>query len=132
MRAAFCSAQLMILRHVWQPLGVQTLGRADNIKDFVRKGAHSFWTEITLSSGGEGRDHVVRRTVTVRTERDADGQRRERHESKWKINGAWMSCLTAPCVHAADTQGFLGRRLGGNGLDCLFSVSTGCCGFNFE
>ncbi|GIL71967.1 hypothetical protein Vretimale_599 [Volvox reticuliferus] len=65
----------------------KTLGRADDIKAFVRRGAHSFWTEITLSSGCEGRDHVVKRTVTVRTERDANGDRRERFESKWKING---------------------------------------------
>ncbi|GLI64044.1 hypothetical protein VaNZ11_007205 [Volvox africanus] len=65
----------------------KTLGRADDIKAFVRRGAHSFWTEITLSSGCEERDHVVKRTVTVRTERDANGERRERFESKWKING---------------------------------------------
>ncbi|EFJ52501.1 structural maintenance of chromosomes protein 5 [Volvox carteri f. nagariensis] len=64
-----------------------TLGRADDIKAFVRRGMHSFWTEITLSSGGEGRDYVVKRTVTVRVDREPNGERKERSESKWKING---------------------------------------------
>ncbi|GLC34495.1 hypothetical protein PLESTB_001255100 [Pleodorina starrii] len=66
----------------------KTLGRADDIKAFVRRGARSFWTEITLSSGGEGRDYVIRRTVSLRRETDASGQRKDRFESKWKINGA--------------------------------------------
>ncbi|GFR42391.1 hypothetical protein Agub_g3263 [Astrephomene gubernaculifera] len=60
----------------------KTLGRADNLRDFVRRGCHSFWTEITLSSGGEGRDHVVRRTVKTWHDHGTD-----RYESKWTING---------------------------------------------
>lgn len=67
----------------------KTLGRADNLKDSVRRGAEAFWTEITLSSGGPGPDFKVRRSVTLRRpDRDAPQDKAvTRYESKWAING---------------------------------------------
>lgn len=55
----------------------------------MRRGAEAFWTEITLSSGGQGRDYTVRRSVTLRRpDRDAPQDKAvTRYESKWAVNG---------------------------------------------
>ncbi len=69
----------------------QNLGRAEDTKSFVRRGASSCWIETTLSSGGEGRDYVIRRTITLRNERVVNADRQQevvqRYSSDYKING---------------------------------------------
>ncbi|KAG2448839.1 hypothetical protein HYH02_006190 [Chlamydomonas schloesseri] len=70
---------------------LKNLGRAEDTKSFVRDGANSCWIETTLSSGGEGRDFVIRRTITLRSERVINADRQEevvkRYSSDYKING---------------------------------------------
>eukprot|EP00198_Chlamydomonas_reinhardtii_P001035 XP_001690370.1 structural maintenance of chromosomes protein 5B [Chlamydomonas reinhardtii] len=67
------------------------LGRGDSTKAFVRHGATSCWIETTLSSGGQGRDYVIRRTITLRNERVLNDDRLEelvqRYSTDYKING---------------------------------------------
>ncbi|MEW5312584.1 MAG: hypothetical protein WDW38_004208 [Sanguina aurantia] len=65
------------------------LGRADNLQDYVRRNCTSFFTEITLSSGGSARPTVVRRDVEKKDRggHNEDSSRREGFESKWAING---------------------------------------------
>lgn len=67
----------------------QLLGRADNLQDYVRRNCTSFFTEITLSSGGSARPTVVRRDVEKKDRggHNEDSSRREGFESKWAING---------------------------------------------
>lgn len=58
----------------------------------MRHGATSCWIETTLSSGGQGRDYVIRRTITLRNERVLNDDRLEelvqRYSTDYKINGA--------------------------------------------
>ncbi|KXZ47041.1 hypothetical protein GPECTOR_38g278 [Gonium pectorale] len=65
----------------------KSLGRADNLAEFVRRGAHSCWIEITLSCGGEGRDYVVKRSISSRNETEEDGRVVKKFTSKWAVNG---------------------------------------------
>lgn len=53
---------------------MQLLGRADEIKDYIRKGTNEAMTEITLSSGNPQRLIVVYRRIN-------------REGSRFKING---------------------------------------------
>lgn len=66
-----------------RPSPPQLLGRAENLKDFIRRGCSEAWTEITLSGGGASRDMVVRREI--RQVAREDGQ--AGYSSKWRLNG---------------------------------------------
>lgn len=61
----------------------KALGRADNLRDYVRRGMSHAWTEITLSGGPGQRDHVIRRDI--RLERTDKG---DTYVSSWKLNNA--------------------------------------------
>lgn len=65
--------------HTPTPLPAQLLGRADNIKDFIKRGADSGWVETTLSGGPGRRDSVIRCEML----KTAEG-----YTTRWKINGA--------------------------------------------
>eukprot|EP00877_Chromochloris_zofingiensis_P011380 jgi/Chrzof1/6496/Cz18g13140.t1 len=55
------------------------LGRADNIKDFIKRGHSEGWIEITLSAGADRRDYIIRRDMRL-----TDG--RGHQSSQWQIN----------------------------------------------
>ncbi|KAK9808667.1 hypothetical protein WJX72_001584 [[Myrmecia] bisecta] len=55
------------------------LGRADNIKDFIRRGENEGFTEITLSSGDPSRPVVITRHMRIVSGGTA--------QNEWKING---------------------------------------------
>jgi hypothetical protein len=59
----------------------QLLGRADNIKDFIRRGADSGWVETTLSGGPGRRDSVIKCEML----KTAEG-----YTTRWKINSEWL------------------------------------------
>ena len=56
---------------------LQLLGRADNVRDFVRRGENEGWVEITLSSGNRSRPVVINRKLKA-----------SENSSEWRINGA--------------------------------------------
>jgi hypothetical protein len=58
---------------------IQLLGRADNLKDFIRRGADSGWVETTLS-GGPGRPDKI---IGCEMRKTAEG-----YSTNWRINGA--------------------------------------------
>ena len=62
---------------------LQLLARADNVKEFIRRGETEGFTEITLSSG-EARSTVVYRRIRF--------DERSGGLSDWKLNGA-QPCL---------------------------------------
>jgi hypothetical protein len=68
----------------------QLLGRADNLKDFVRRGQKEAWVEITLSGGEGKRDYVIRRDMRVARE-----EGKETCSSTWKINSELRCCCAA-------------------------------------
>lgn len=55
----------------------QLLGRADNVKDYIRRGADRGWVETTLS-GGPGHADIVIRCEMSKTEQG--------YSTAWKIN----------------------------------------------
>ncbi len=59
-------------------LCVQLLGRADNVRDFVRKGSSTGMTEIHLSSG-QTRPIIITRHMSASD-----------NKSKWLLNGEWF------------------------------------------
>lgn len=61
---------------------LQLLGRADIVKDFIRRGETEALIEITLASG-EAKPIVVSRRI--KTAKDSGGT------SDWKLNGAGCS-----------------------------------------
>lgn len=69
------------------PTHHQLLGRADNLKDFIRRGCDRAWTEVTLSGGEGGRDVTIKRDISIR--RLPDGSRS--YSSEWYINGGHKS-----------------------------------------
>ncbi|KAG1681380.1 hypothetical protein FOA52_007428 [Chlamydomonas sp. UWO 241] len=69
------------------------LGRADDLREYIRRGKTSAWTEITLSGGPTERDHVVRRDIKFET----NSEGRPVCHSLWKINGN-------PRTHKAVTE----------------------------
>jgi hypothetical protein len=88
-------------------LSLQLLGRADNLKDFIRRGADSGWVETTLS-GGPGRPDKIIRCEMRKT---AEG-----YSTNWRINGArgfvfgrgaserglvYVCCRERECMHAS-------------------------------
>ncbi|KAI8462241.1 MAG: P-loop containing nucleoside triphosphate hydrolase protein [Monoraphidium minutum] len=56
----------------------QLLGRADNLRDFIRRGCDDAWTEITLSGGPGCTDWLVRRDIRI-----VSGHG---YSSKWRLN----------------------------------------------
>ena len=63
-------------------LSVQLLGRADNVRDFVRRGESSGFVQIWLTTGKTPNDIVnIRRTLDARE-----------NSSEWRINGAPRLC----------------------------------------
>lgn len=73
--------------------GLQLLGRAEQISNYVRRGQSEAWTEITLSGGPGMRDHLVRRDIKLEFSEE-NGERKVATRSKWKVNGecrAWMA-----------------------------------------
>ena len=61
---------------------VQLLGRADNVRDFVRRGESSGFVQIWLTTGKVPNNIVnIRRTLDARE-----------NSSEWRINGALRLC----------------------------------------
>ena len=61
---------------------VQLLGRADNVRDFVRRGESSGFVQIWLTTGKTANNIVnIRRTLDARE-----------NSSEWRINGALRLC----------------------------------------
>jgi hypothetical protein len=58
--------------------GLQLLGRADNVKDYIRRGCDRGWVETTLS-GGPGRPDLVIRCELYKTESNG-------YKTDWRIN----------------------------------------------
>jgi hypothetical protein len=59
---------------------LQLLGRADNYKDYIRRGCDKGWVETTLS-GGPGRPDYVIRCEMAKTDSG--------YKSDWRINREW-------------------------------------------
>lgn len=59
------------------------LGRADSVKDYIKRGTESGWTEVTLSGGPRHHGWCVRREMR----REARGEEGG-YSSRFKINGA--------------------------------------------
>lgn len=70
---------------------LQLLGRADNVKEYIKRGEESATVEVTLSSGNPARPIVVYRKMKV--DKDSGGL------SEWKLNG--KSMLRAALADAA-------------------------------
>lgn len=64
---------------------IKNLNRSDDLCEYIRHGATSFWIEMTLSSGAAGPDYVIRRTTSKHTEKRGH-EEVKRHESKWQLN----------------------------------------------
>ena len=60
-------------------LRIQLLGRADNVKEYVRRGAEKAIVEVTLSSGDPNRPITVQRQMTYSEDKGGS--------SEWKLNG---------------------------------------------
>ena len=58
---------------------MQLLGRADNVKEFIKRGEETATVEVTLSSGNPSRPIVVYRKMKM--DKDSGGL------SEWKLNG---------------------------------------------
>ena len=74
---------------------LQLLGRADNLKDFVRRGCQEAWIEITLS-GGPGRSKIVVRREIKQQPRDDNSTG---YTSKWRLDGGriWVCRWHGKC-----------------------------------
>jgi hypothetical protein len=75
----------------------QLLGRADNVKEYIKRGAVEGWVEVTLSGGPGQQDTRVRRTM----KKEADGK----YSSQYRINGegagGWggvSACVTVQAI----------------------------------
>lgn len=77
----------------------QLLGRADEVSNYVRRGADKGWVKITLAGGPEGRETLIQRIMYS-----------SKNSSDWSINGAgvvggretmWRQVLdsTVPPIH---------------------------------
>lgn len=58
--------------------GLQLLGRADDMKEYIRRGCDKGWVETTLSGGPGSRDHVVRCDLI----KNANGS----YRTEWRLN----------------------------------------------
>lgn len=66
-------------------LCLKLLGRADNPKNYVRRGCNHAYVETALSGGGEGPDSVVRCDI-IKSEED------DTYRTGWALNGE-LFCL---------------------------------------
>jgi hypothetical protein len=71
---------------------LQLLGRADNVKEYIKRDAVEGWVEVTLSGGPGQRDTWVRRTM----KKEADNK----YSSTYKINGETtaLGCCRPPAL----------------------------------
>lgn len=88
---------------------LQTLGRADNLAEYIRRGRSSCWTEITLAGkplpSGAPRDYVLRRDIKVETNQDGV----KTFKTIWRVNGRcgssggwgghWAGCSQAAALY---------------------------------
>ena len=58
----------------------QLMKRADNAKDFVRRGSDSGWVEVTLSSSRPDRPIIIKRSMNAKS-----------NSTEWMMNGAALS-----------------------------------------
>lgn len=75
----------------------QLLGRADNVKEYIRRGAEKAIVEVTLSSGDPNRPITVLRQMTYTEDKGGS--------SEWKLNGE-LNCTEAmgeTCISSMTT-----------------------------
>jgi hypothetical protein len=80
------------------------MGRATDLKSYVKQGKEVAWTEIEVRAAAGKRDHVIWRKFT------------REEKSEWKLNGGCLHSRRADKIGASATKKQIIELVGGFGI----------------